>query len=51
MAEAQLSPPKRRTWFHIVIGVSLLLVAVALTVGWQIIGSEEAALRQSPTAR
>jgi len=51
MAEAQLSPPKRRTWFHIVMGVSLLLVAVALTVGWQIIGSEEAALRQSPTAR
>ena len=51
MAEAQLSPPKRRTWFHIVMGVSLLLVAVALTVGWQIIGSEEAALRQSPGAR
>ncbi len=51
MAEAQLSPPKRRTWFHIAIGVSLLLVAVALTVGWQIIGSEEAALRQSPSAR
>ncbi len=51
MAEAQLSPPKRRTWFHITIGVSLLLVAVALTVGWQVIGSEEAALRASPTAR
>ena len=51
MAEAQLSPPKRRTWFHIAIGVTLLLVAVALTVGWQIIGSEEAALRQSPSAR
>lgn len=51
MAEAQLSPPKRRTWFHIVMGVSLLLVAVALTVGWQIIGSEEAALARSPTAR
>ncbi len=51
MAEAQLSPPKRRTWFHIVMGVSLLLVAVALTVGWQLIGSEEAALRQSPSAR
>ena len=50
MAEAQLSPPKRRTWFHIAMGVSLLLVAVALTVGWQIIGSEEAALK-SPGAR
>lgn len=32
-------------------GVSLLLVAIALTVGWQLIGSEEAALRSSPTAR
>ena len=51
MAEAQLSPPKRRTWFHIVMGVSLLLVAVALTVGWQIIGSEQAVLNQSPGAR
>ena len=51
MAEAQLSPPKRRTWFHIAMGVSLLVVAVALTVGWQLIGSEEAALRESPTAR
>lgn len=50
MAEAQLSPPKRRTWFHIVMGVSLLMVAVALTVGWQIIGSEEAPLK-SPGAR
>lgn len=51
MAEAQLSPPKRRTWFHIAMGVSLLVVAVALTVGWQLIASEEAALRRSPSAR
>ena len=51
MAEAQLSPPKRRTWFHITIGVTLLLVAVLLTVGWQLIGSEQAALQASPTAR
>jgi signal transduction histidine kinase len=51
MPEAQLSPPKRRTWFHIAMGVSLLVVAVALTFGWQLIGSEEAALRASPTAR
>jgi two-component system sensor histidine kinase SenX3 len=51
VAEAQLSPPKRRTWFHIVIGVSLLVVAVALTVGWQLIASEEAVFRASPTAR
>lgn len=32
-------------------GVSLLLVAIALSVGWQLIGSEQAALRASPTAR
>ena len=51
MTEFQLSPPKRRTWFHITMGVSLLLVAIALTVGWQLIGSEQAALRASPTAR
>lgn len=49
MAEAQLSAPKRRTAFHITMGVTLLLVAVALTVGWQFIGSEKA-LRASPTA-
>lgn len=51
MAEAQLSPPRRRRWFHITVGVSLLLVAIALNVGWQLIGSEEAALRSSPSAR
>ncbi|MEO5762334.1 MAG: HAMP domain-containing sensor histidine kinase [Vicinamibacteria bacterium] len=51
MPEAQLSPPKRRTWFHITMGVSLLLVAIALSVGWQLIGSEQAALSASPTAR
>ena len=50
VAEAQLSAPRRRTWFHITIGVSSLLVAIALTVGWQLIGSE-AALLVSPTAR
>lgn len=32
-------------------GVSLLLVAIALSVGWQLIGSEQAALSASPTAR
>lgn len=51
MAEAELSAPRRRTWFHITIGVTLLLVAVLLTVGWQLIGSEQAALQTSPTAR
>jgi len=51
LTEAPLSAPRRRTWFHITIGVSLLLVAVMLSVGWQLIGSEQAALRGSPTAR
>jgi signal transduction histidine kinase len=48
---APFSAPKRRTWFHITMGVSLLLVAILLTVGWQLIGSEQAALAASPTAR
>jgi two-component system sensor histidine kinase SenX3 len=51
LSEAQLSAPKRRTWFHITIGVTSLLVAVVLSVGWQLIGSEQAALQRSPTAR
>jgi signal transduction histidine kinase len=51
VTEAQLSPPKRRAWFHITIGVTLLLVAIALTVGWQLMASEEAALQEFPTAR
>jgi signal transduction histidine kinase len=51
VAEAQLSAPRRRTWFHIAIGVTLLLVAVLLTAGWQFIGGEPAALQVSPTAR
>lgn len=51
MTDDLLSPPKRRTWFHITMGVSLMLVAIVLTVGWQLIGSEEAALAASPTAR
>ena len=32
-------------------GVSVLLVAIALTVGWQLMASEQAALRESSTAR
>ncbi len=32
-------------------GVSLLVVAIALTVGWQLIASEQTALREFPTAR
>ena len=32
-------------------GVSVLLMAVALTVGWQLIASEQAVLREFSTAR
>jgi two-component system, OmpR family, sensor histidine kinase SenX3 len=34
----QLSPPQRSKWFHITVGITLIAVAVALTVGWQILG-------------
>ena len=34
----QLSPPQRSKWFHITVGITLIVVAVALTVGWQILG-------------
>jgi two-component system, OmpR family, sensor histidine kinase SenX3 len=35
----QLSSARRPKWIHITIGVSLIVVAIALTVGWQIAGS------------
>lgn len=37
---SQLSPPRRHKWFHISVGVGLLLVSVALVVGWHILGVE-----------
>jgi len=37
---SQLAPAKRPKWFHITMGVSLIAVAVALTVGWHILGAE-----------
>ena len=36
----QLAPAKRPKWLHITMGVSLIAVAVALTVGWHILGAE-----------
>jgi signal transduction histidine kinase len=35
---AQLSATKRPKWLHITMGITLIVVAVALTVGWQILG-------------
>ena len=45
MPGAQLSAIKRPKWLHITMGVSLIVVAVALTVGWQILGQAEPQLR------
>jgi signal transduction histidine kinase len=42
---AQLSAIKRPKWLHITIGVGLIVVAVTLTVGWQILGQAEPQLR------
>jgi signal transduction histidine kinase len=37
---SQLAPAKRHKWLHLTIGVSLIAVAIALTVGWHILGAE-----------
>jgi signal transduction histidine kinase len=37
---SQISGPVRPKWFHISVGVGLIVVAVALTVGWQFLGVE-----------
>jgi two-component system, OmpR family, sensor histidine kinase SenX3 len=49
---SQLSSTKRPKWFHATIGVSLMVVAVALTVGWLFLGSEQSrAAREVQTVR
>lgn len=52
MKLAQISGPVRPKWLHISVGVGLIVVAVALTVGWQFLGVDglRAAL-ESDTAR
>src|SRR6266571_353157 len=42
VAGSQLSAAKRPKWHYITVGVTLIAVAVALTVGWQIIGVSDA---------
>ena len=39
---SQLSAAKRPTWAHVTMGASLIVVAVALGVGWQILGAQDA---------
>src|SRR3954454_25205144 len=38
---SQLAPGRRPKWLHVTTGVGLIAVAVALTVGWQILGNSE----------
>lgn len=45
--ESQLSPLHRRKWVHITIGLTLILVSVSLTVGWQFIALPEPSLASS----
>ncbi|HET8643869.1 MAG TPA: histidine kinase dimerization/phospho-acceptor domain-containing protein, partial [Vicinamibacteria bacterium] len=40
MPQSQLAPARRPKWMHITMGVSLIVVAVALTVGWHILGAD-----------
>jgi signal transduction histidine kinase len=47
-AGSQLSPAKRPKWFHITTGVTLIVIAAALTVSWHILGLDSLqAARQS----
>jgi two-component system sensor histidine kinase SenX3 len=48
---AQLSSARRPKWIHITIGVSLIVVAVALTVAWQILAGSNWLEREAGTLR
>jgi len=50
-AGSQLSSTRRPKWIHITIGVSLIVVAVALTVGWQILAGSDFVAREAGTLR
>ena len=49
VARSQLSAAKRPKWHYITVGVILIVVAVTLTVGWQIIGVSDAARAKEMT--
>src|SRR2546428_13153534 len=42
LAGSQLSATKRPKWHYITVGVILIIVAVTLTVAWQIMGVSDA---------
>src|SRR5438876_1601412 len=48
---SQLSSTRRPKWIHITIGVSLIVVAVALTVGWQIMAGSDWLAREAGSLR
>ncbi len=48
---SQLSSGKRPKWFHITIGIFLIAVAVALTLGWQFLASEARVASEFQTLR
>ncbi len=48
---SQLSPSRRPKWFHLSVGIFLIVVAVTLTVGWEFLASEQARMREIQTAR
>ena len=49
---SQLSPSKRPKWQLITMGISLIVVAVALTVAWQILAApDQATTRELATLR
>ncbi len=52
MARSHLSSGQRPKWAHLTIGLSLIVVTVALTVGWLFLGSEQTrAAREVHTLR
>lgn len=48
---SQLSSARRPKWVHITIGSVLIVVAVALTVGWQILAGSDWVAREAGTLR
>src|SRR5258707_13665686 len=48
---SQLSSTRRPKWIHITIGVSLIVLAVALTVFWQILAGSDWVTREAGPVR
>jgi two-component system, OmpR family, sensor histidine kinase SenX3 len=48
---SQLSSARRPKWIHITIGVSLIVVVVALAVGWQILAGSDWVAREAGSLR